>query len=194
MKTNFKFSDEDKQQVFEIALALMDDIGYEKLTIRRVCNEANISIGKFYRLFKSKEDLLSFFYADAAMAYKHNCEMTLAGKDIESQVIDFYYWYTGYAASYGIEFISNFFSSSNPVMNTHIYNNEIINITDNLLVQAISKGYSVPEGRTVREISCDLCVVVKGIIFDWCTRHGEFNLAEATRELLTRCANGILYH
>ena len=44
----------------------------------------------------------------------------------------------------------------------------------------------------IRELSSDLCVIVKGTIFDWCVRHGEFCLKEYVNALLTQCIQGIL--
>lgn len=191
MRTKFYFANKEQQNVFDIAFTLMEDIGYEKLTIRKICEEANISIGKFYRLFNSKEDLLAFFYSDAEQAYKKECAETLNDLNIQEQLIKFYTWYANYASSYGLEFVTNFFSSQNPAMNTHIYNNEIINITDALIEKAVQNGFKIPDDKTIREISCDLCVIVKGAIFDWSARHGEFSLSQYTNDLLTRCIRGL---
>ena len=191
MNTRFHFSNAEQQKVFDIALALMEDIGYEKLTIRKICEEADISIGKFYRFFDSKEQLLAFFYSEAEKAYRQKVEKKLAGLDIKTQLIEFYTWYTEYTSGYGVEFVLHFFNNQNPAMNTQVYNNEIINITDALLERSVQDGFKIPDGKTIRQISCDLCVIVKGIIFDWCARHGEFSISEYTKDLLTRCIRGI---
>ncbi|MBM6711998.1 hypothetical protein H9X90_14795 [Faecalicatena contorta] len=47
------------------------------------------------------------------------------------------------------------------------------------------------KGQTVREISNDVCVIVKGAIFDWCVRHAEFSLPEYINKLTTKCLEGI---
>lgn len=192
MHHKLKFSNKEQQHVFDIAMALMEDLGYEKLTIRKICTEADISIGKFYRFFNSKEDLLAFFYSDAEKAYKKECEHSLINLQIQEQLVKFYTWYTDYTASYGVEFVENFFNAKNPAMNTHIYNNEVINITDDLLAKAIQNGFKIPDSTTIRQISNDLCVIVKGIIFDWCARHGEFSLSGYTEALLKKCIDGML--
>lgn len=191
MKPKFHFADDEKQRIFSIALALMEDMGYEKLTIRKICEEADISIGKFYRFFDSKEQLLAFYYNEAEKAFREDIESKLQGLDIKTQLIQFYTWYTQYTSNFGVEFVIHFFNSNNPAMNTQIYNNEIINITDSLLEKAVQNGLKIPDSKSIREISCDLCVIVKGVIFDWCARHGEFSLSEYTNNLLTRCIRGI---
>lgn len=182
----------EKQRIFDIALALMDDIGYEKMTIRKICMDADISTGKFYHYFNSKQELLTFFYTKANDRFEAECKKTLAGQPLRQQMILFYKWYGHYIESFGVEFTANFFCSNNPAMNTHIYNNPIITITDNLLIDAVQTGYTLKHDQTIREISNDLCVIVKGAIFDWCVRHGEFSLPDCIEKLLNKCTEGIL--
>lgn len=40
----------------------MKEVGYDNLTVRKICEVAEILTGKFYSFFKSKEDLLCFYY------------------------------------------------------------------------------------------------------------------------------------
>lgn len=192
MAKDFSYAkdNQEKQRIFDIAMALMDDIGYEKMTIRRICQEAEISTGKFYHYFCSKQELLSFFYQKAQEKYISDCQANLANKDLRTQIIDFYVWYAEYVENFGIEFVSNFFTHTNPALNMHIYNNPIIQITDDLLINAIQSGYVLKQNQTVREISNDLCIIVKGIIFDWCIRHGEYSLKESVNHLLSKCIEG----
>lgn len=183
---------EEMRKIFDVAMRLMDEIGYEKMTIRKICSEAGISTGKFYHYFNSKQELLSYFYSEANDHYEKECRNDLKGLNINDQIVTFYTWYGTYVESFGVEFITNFFSNTNPSMNTHIYNNPIINITDNLFVEAIQNGYKLKYGKTVRELSNDLCVIVKGVIFDWCVRKGDFSLHSSIQDLLSRCITGIL--
>lgn len=183
---------EEKKKIFDVALNLMEDIGYEKMTIRKICKEADISIGKFYHYFSSKQELLSFFYSEANSRYEAECKQSISGKTIQEQIILFYKWYGTYVESFGVEFVTNFFSNTNPAMNTHIYNNPVIMITNNLFIGAIQNGYKLKYEKTVNDLSCDICVIVKGAIFDWCVRHGEFSLSDYVEDLLRRCVSGIL--
>ncbi len=188
----YRAGKDEEAKIFEVALALMEEIGYEKMTIRRICEEANISIGKFYHYFSSKQELLRFFYDEADKDYADQCAENLTGKDIRTQIVDFYTWYGEYLEGFGVEFVTNFFSNQNPAMNTHIYNNPIIAITDDLLFRAVQNGYKLRGDGTVRDLSCDLCTIVKGAIFDWCVRHGEFSLKDYVHSLLSRCIAGIM--
>ena len=177
----FRSGSDEEARIFDIALAIMEEIGYEKMTVRRICDEADISIGKFYHYFSSKQELLRFFYDQADKDYLDQCAQSILGKAIDVQIIDFYTWYGGYLEEYGVEFVSHFFNNQNPAMNTHIYNNPIIAITDNLIFRAVQNGYKLTSDITVRDLSCDLCTIVKGAIFDWCVRHGEFSCEKPSK-------------
>ena len=192
MRSQYDINNKEKQRIFDVALVLMEEVGFEKLGIRTICEEAGISIGKFYRYFDSKQQLLAYFYRQLEKKFKDDMEVTLEGLDISTQLIKFYTWFAEYIVSFGYEFVLNFFNNQNPILNTHVYNNEIVVITDSLLAKAVQNGYKIPDDRTIRDISNDLCVIIKGIIFDWCVRHGEFDIGKYTKDLLTRCLRGIL--
>lgn len=193
MSTIYEMDSIEKKRIFDVALTLMEEIGYDNLSIRKICEEADISIGKFYRYFQSKQEILAFFYKQLESNFRDSFDAQFKALDIKEQLIEFYVWFNGYISSFGIDFVKNFFNNQNPLLNTHVYNNEIINITDELLINAIQNGYKLPEGTTVRDISYDICVIVKGIIFDWCIRRGEFDIKQYSKELLGKCIEGILF-
>lgn len=51
-------SERTVEYILQATFKLLREGGSEKLTIRSVCNEAEISRGTFYRYFESKEDLM----------------------------------------------------------------------------------------------------------------------------------------
>ena len=77
-------------------------------------------------------------------------------------------------------------------MDIHSNNNHIMMVTDQFITEAIQKGYILPEGRSVHEISIDLCMIVKGIIFTWVAERGRFDLPAVTRDIYKRALVGIL--
>jgi len=54
---------ESKQRILIAALNLIKERGYDAVTLKDICNAANISKPTFYYYFKSKEDLLLQFYS-----------------------------------------------------------------------------------------------------------------------------------
>ena len=112
-----------KQQIFDVALQMMKEVGFENITLRMICQEANISTGMFYQHFENKEDLLSFYYDEAQEEFNSVGKQRLEGLDIKNQLIEFYVWLFEFTSNLGVDFCRNFFSSKNKkaVRNHNLY-------------------------------------------------------------------------
>jgi AcrR family transcriptional regulator len=67
-KRTYRRSVETKQIIFDKAMAIMSEKGFQATTVREICAEANIPIGTFYNCYKSKVDILRMIY-DAGDQY-----------------------------------------------------------------------------------------------------------------------------
>ena len=53
-------SHEDKRKrIIESTIKLIQSVGFERVSIRSICDTAHISIGTFYHYFRDKDDLLN---------------------------------------------------------------------------------------------------------------------------------------
>lgn len=181
-----------KDHIFNVALGLMKENGYDNLTIRKICEISKVSIGMFYRHFSSKEDLLFFYYEKAEKSFDEYIKRTLVDMPLEEQIIGFYSWLCQFTEELGMDFCQNFFNSKNKAMNTDSFDTKLLHITDTLIENACQKGYILSKGRTPQNVSKDLCVLAKGVIFDWCVHDGNYNLCDYTTELMHRCLKSLL--
>lgn len=51
-----------KKRIFDTTMRLIRKKGYSKITIREICQNAQISVGTFYLYFSSKDDILLEIY------------------------------------------------------------------------------------------------------------------------------------
>jgi hypothetical protein len=77
-------------------------------------------------------------------------------------------------------------------MNNTIFHNKVIETTNSYLENAIKNGFVISNGRTPYEVSNDLCVITKGVFFDWSANEGRYDISKFIDELLRRCLKGIL--
>lgn len=192
MNDRYAMENSEKKRIFDTAVEIMEELGYEKMSIRTICSKANISTGAFYHYFNSKQELLSFYYNEAVKTFRSEVEQKLENLTFREQLIQFYTWYAEYTSKFGVEFVIHYFNNQNQALNCTTYNNEIINITDFILQKAVQNGFIIPDGKTIHEISVDMCVIVKGAIFEWCVRKGDFSLSNYVNDLLSRCLKGLL--
>lgn len=60
--TNGKIAEQSKEELVMALLVIMKQYDYREITITQLSQEAGLSRKTFYRLFKSKEELINFFF------------------------------------------------------------------------------------------------------------------------------------
>lgn len=192
MKEKEKTLADLKERIFNAAMEIMKEDDFESMTIREICGRVGISTGMFYKVYGNKLELLSYYYEKAQSEYDLDIKGTLAGLPVEEQLLVFYRWVCEFTSGMGVDFCRHFFDSKNEAMKGTISPNRIIEITDELLEAAVSRGFVLSEGRTPHAVSKDLCILTKGTIFDWCANEGGYDFTQYTMALLTRVLPSLL--
>lgn len=60
--TNWKIAEQSKQKMVQALLTIMEQYDYKEITITQIAQEARLSRKTFYRLFSSKDEILSLFF------------------------------------------------------------------------------------------------------------------------------------
>lgn len=182
-----------RRKIFDAAMEMLEEVGYDGVTIRALCAKLNISTGKFYYYFRSKNEIFSFYFEKATQEFQtHVRTKDWDSMDIKEQIVNYYTWYTEYTASFGLDFAIHFFSNENQAFNLANSYISVVALTEEFLQRAVQNGYVIPDNRTIRALALDLCVIVKGCIFNWCVQRGSFSLPEYTHDLLSRCVRGLM--
>ena len=78
----------DQKMVYNVMIELLKTYDYRDITVRMLCTTADISIGKFYRLFPSKESVVGYslqIISDTFSSPSFNKE--LEGLDLQEQIL-----------------------------------------------------------------------------------------------------------
>lgn len=190
-----KYTEEvsEKDRIFNIAVGLLEKVGYENMSVRRICKDADISVGKFYTYFQNKQEILLYFYEQAEQKLNEKIQKKdFSQMTLQKKIVVFYTIYMEYISSFGVEFVMHYFDHQNSAMDIHHNNNFIMEVTDRFMMQAVQNGYQIPRGRGIHDLSIDICMIAKGVIFTWVAERGGFSLSEVTGDLLERTLAGIL--
>ena len=179
-----------KQKIFDTTMEMLHERSFADLTIREICASVQISTGMFYKLYSSKLELLSYYYDKLVEDYPREYDEELSSLPIKEQLIAFYRWVCDFTQSLGDDFCRNFFDSKNEVMDANLFQNQLMLLTDSLLEKASQEGLIL--SRPPHEISKDLCVIVKGVIFDWSARHGGYDMSAFAVRLLSQVISPLL--
>lgn len=170
-----------KRRIRERAFGLIEEEGYDSLTISKICQAAGVSNGNFYHYYCSKEELLLSGYSNFddfvrdefslrcfdsplmaihALIYEQVVGANQAGPKLEGQLL------RGLLALGG-----GYFVEKNRYF--HLY-------LRGLVEQAVDKGEIHPS-HNAEEVSQRILRLSRGILFDWAMRQGHYRPEEQAR-------------
>lgn len=191
-----KKAQETKDKILSAAVKLIEEYGFDALTIKNICESSGISNGSFFHYFKTKDDMLSYYLVKSRQEYVDRLPDKPSNGDFRQAVIDIYTDYVAYCKNAGIAFVSRYYSTRNQALNNHspyAKERDIISYDDVLeeLRNAQKNGF-INDNLRPESISDDICAIIKGIIFDWCVSGGILDMAASVDRLLGIYFNGIV--
>ena len=185
-------SRDTKKRIFRAAKTILKQEGYEQLSIKNICREANVSNGSFYHHFKSKDDLMSFYIEEQPAINPDLLDLPEDADEAKIAIIHVYLNYAEYCRELGVEFISNYYTPKNQALNPDIRTERPYPIltVENYLQKAIDAGIIVP--RVSLDLICtDIRMLVIGNVFEWCLHNGNTDFEGNIRRSLTHYLDGI---
>lgn len=178
-----------RRQIYEAAVQLLLRDGYDKLTIKKICQASGTSNGSFYHFFRNKDELLAYYYNVTAEKFLEEQSEDFADESLYDQMMICYQWYTKHSASHGVDFCRNFFIPSNRSIDPGHMHNAFYEISVDCLH---AHKDELAEGRDPDLVAHDLCVLAKGIIADWSNTGGAYDITEATERMFSAYLKGVL--
>ena len=113
-------SKETKGRIFRAAKTILQEKGYEALSIKNICEEAGVSNGSFYHHFKTKDDLLSYYIEEQPSINPDLLDLPGSAEEAITTIVHVYLNYVEYCKELGLEFISNYYTPKNQSLNPDI--------------------------------------------------------------------------
>lgn len=188
---------ETKKRLLSCAYELFREKGYNAVTVDDIINKANSSKGGFYTHFESKEALLFSMAPMADETYSTFLKMDIKAENTIHKISLFIdYVLKMIEEKIGLEFISAIYASQIKDLTTH----RAFLSPDRTYYRLIER--LIDEAKEKKEISLNMSSVhiatilttcIRGVIYDWCLKKGEFNLVEYGREIIGMILNQIKY-
>lgn len=183
-------SQQAKQHIYDTAIQLLREHGYEYVTVNNICQMAGISVGSFYHYYDSKDALLSGFFSEAFDHFQ-NTMAEESGDPLES-IIQYFCSYCDFCEKQGLDFIRSFYTpynTSTNMMQNRAEDGTFISPAMNDAVKKLNECVDsgrLMEGTDAVTVANDLSIITKGCIYHWCVSGGSFRIrAMAERQL--RC-------
>lgn len=176
-----------RKEIGQKAAELMNEVGFENLTVRMICNAAGISAGTFYHYFKNKSELVTALFSFIDDYFEENVVDKLNHEDEIINIITFSKKFAEYVTQAGVE-RSNIINSMFPVYSNNGINEERKRILNSELLKIIVRGQK--KGQITTSFEAEklvnmIIVILRGYCFDWARREGTYDLVRNTVDLIT---------
>lgn len=185
-------SRETKARIFRAARNILQQKGYEELSIKNICEEAGVSNGSFYHHFKTKDDLLSYYIEEQPSIDPDYLDLPADAEEAKQAIIFVYLNYVHYCQELGVAFMSNYYTPKNQSLNPLIRTERPYPIVTvhNYLQKAIDAGIIHLE-HDLEAVTTDIRMIVIGNVFEWCLKHGKADFEENMRRSLKTYLDGL---
>lgn len=182
-------SQQTRESIYAAAVRLLEKYGYAYLTVRNICEEAELSIGTFYHHFTNKDDLLAVFISDGYLNYaktRHHGAIEDVCEAIWINLDD----YISYHLETDFDFVCKYHSTDNKTIDTRNKHSDkelartpLVGKTIDLVARGQKAGH-ITRALPAGEIADDIITIAKGLIFDWCLTDAAMDLKKVARRLI----------
>lgn len=180
---------ETKRKIFETAVRLIKEKGYDNITISEISKASGVAKGSFYVHYKSKEDIVrESYYADMGQYIQEHYEIFLAAHEKASyteRIIHFMNLEFEFAEHAGYEITCLAYtlnlSACIPGPSEHFNKRAFSQTLYNLIKDNFDKN--------VTALSCDDIFqyfesVIRGLMATWCFSNQTFDIVECGKKIV----------
>lgn len=182
-------SEASKKRIFDTALALIAEKGFDQTNIVDICARACCSVGAFYHHFSSKDSILEEIFRLADERFAQFSEPDSSAYGGRERVIVFFSRYASFVATdTGLDLARRIYSTSNKLI---VKKGRAMQDTlTNILSRAISERVLSLE-ISAEEAGDWLFIGARGVVFHWCLKDGSFDLPQAMSVYADRALRAI---
>lgn len=181
---------ETKRKILKSAKELINEYGFENVTIQEICENAQITTGAFYHNYKSKNDILVEVSADIEENLKEKMNL-LTFSNQEQYILKLIEYQAKYVVEGGLKS-----SIAGQIAFLSQENYKEIDYLPQMLYEALERGVQTGEffiTGDCKEVTDDIVIIIRGAIQYWVFTRGSFDLTEKmmrfTKGFLNRIKN-----
>ncbi len=179
-----------KSKIYRCGVQLINQYGYDHITVAQIAKKAGVSIGTFYHHFQSKFDLMVEIYRLGDVFFNERVPALLAqNNSLPAQIVEYFCLYAQLSLQNGIDMVRSLYVPTNQMFISHGRAMQEM-LTD--MLQSGQQQGKLFATLPAQQITEKLFVVARGVIFDWCLHNGETDLLAEMRDIMQRQVNSYL--
>ena len=183
-----------KRKIFRAAKEIMRKDGYQELSIKNICEKANVSNGSFYHHFQSKDDLLSYYIEEQPQIDPGLLELPKDAEMAKETILQVYQNYVNYCQELGVEFMTGYYDPKNQALNPISRSERPYPIvTVRKYVEKAIEAKRICINVEIIEFTTDIRMIVIGNVFEWCLRSGSADFSGNMARSLRKYLDSVLF-
>lgn len=171
-KRTYRKTAETQQIIFDSAMALMSEKGFQGTTVREICLASKIPIGTFYNCYRSKIDILKQIYDLGDKYMLESSARNAAGKSGLDMLRVFGACYAQLNIDTGIEIMSVLYSPANEWFS----HNRPMQVFVHEIVVKGQKDGEIRLDISAEDLTNGYFDLLRGVCYNWCVYRAAFDL------------------
>jgi AcrR family transcriptional regulator len=164
---------ETKNRIYTSAIELMEQKGFDNITIADISEKARVSVGAFYHYFNSKNDILAEIFHRVDEYFSSQVVNSLGNVSIPEQIVEFFDHYAKFNLESGVETTQQLFS---PKIKFFIKEGRpMLEMLRDLILTGQKKN-EIRGDIDAKELVRYLFVMARGVVFEWSLYDGNYDL------------------
>lgn len=177
-----KQADATRKRIYNTAIRLFKQYGYEQVSVSQIAKAADVGIGTFYHYYESKIELFMKIFVNVEDYFSEFKDLDF-NLSAEETIQRYFYQYAKLNEAAGIEVVQNL---ANPQNRKSLDGNQDFELILTSILKKYQELGKIKNNESAEEI-CDLFFIsARGVMFDWCIKHGKYDLAEKTQFVIER--------
>ncbi|WP_027400006.1 TetR/AcrR family transcriptional regulator [Anaerovorax odorimutans] len=171
-----------KNKIYKVGIKLLKKDGFDDVNITQIAKAAGVSVGTFYHYYHSKLDLFMDLYRNADKYFEKVVVEKLEGLTFKEQILLFFDEYCNLPENDGVELTKKIYVPENSLFL------EEPRAMHQVLYDIIEK--QIPDIK-VQDLSNQLFLIARGVVFDWVLREGKYDIHKKMREIINIFLNNL---
>ncbi len=176
-----------KEAILKATTSLIEEIGADAVTVRKVIEKADVSTGTFYHYFSDKNDLMMAFVREESF---DGFELETPSDDVAGRQVELYMHLINRYQALGKDFMKQFYTTNNQALSAYL-DEEDGRFSEGTVMARAEKELEIctqlghlPSTADLHLLAMDVCTIVKGCVFEWCLSRDRIDVQETLQRIL----------
>ena len=178
-------AEQTKDNLFIAAVELLTEKDFDDITIRDIVARAQVSIGTFYNYYSTKMEVFYETYRIADHYFTETVAPLLSQGTVLERIMAFFDYYAHYSSDLTDMRMTKLLYNPDNTFFSRDPHQGMVGVLIGILQQGLEEGALVG-GESADEIAEYLMIATRGLVYNWCTCNGSYDLAAAIRKFVRR--------